>query len=113
MFVLQSEPRWTWPVVVKHPGPDGAVAEHRFSAVWRLVPPEDRERLGLTEAGTDQLLRQSIVQVNDVVDENRQPIAHSKDLLDALIRNPWVRRGLIEAYANALAGMPPAAAVGN
>ena len=113
MFILQTEPRWTWPVVVRVPTEAGGVTESRFSAVWRLLPKEEREQLGQTEAGTDDLLRQSIVELRDIQDEAGAPVPHSPALVDALIAIPWVRRGLIAAYAEALAGVPSEAARGN
>jgi hypothetical protein len=113
MFILQTEPRWTWPVVVRAPAEAGAFTEHRFSGVWRLLPAEDRDELGKTESGTDDLLRRSIVELRDIQDEAGQPVQHSTALVDALIAIPWVRRGLIAAYAEALAGVPSEAARGN
>lgn len=113
MFILQTEPRWTWPVVVRVPADGGQAGESRFTAVWRLLPAPERDRLGQTEAGTDDLLRQSIVDLRDIQDEAGQPVPHSAALVDALIAIPWVRRGLIAAYAEALAGVPSEAARGN
>lgn len=122
MFILQTEPRWTWPVVVRVPNVTtqacgahdaGAVTESRFSAVWRLLPAAEREELGATEPGTDELLRRSIVELREIQDEAGQPVPHSEQLVDALIAIPWVRRGLIAAYAEALAGVPSEAARGN
>ncbi len=113
MFVLQSEPRWTWPVVVKAPDAEGNLVEQRFSAVWRLLPKDERERLGATLEGTDELLRRSIVEVSDVLDQDKQPMPHSAALVDALIAIPWVRAGLVLAYAQSLEGVPPEAARGN
>lgn len=113
MFILQTEPRWTWPVVVRQPDDAGSLTERRFTAVWRLLPADQRTRLGQTEAGTDDLLRQSIVDLHGIQDEAGAPVPHSTALVDALIAIPWVRRGLIAAYAEALAGVPSEAARGN
>ena len=113
MFRLQPEPRWTWPVIVHQPEGDGSFVERRFKAVWRLVPKADREQLSLTEEGSDELMRRSIVELQDLADEAGNPIPHSAELVDQLLGIPWIRRGLIQSYAGALTGVPSAAAVGN
>ncbi len=113
MYVLQKEPRWTWPVVVRAPGEGGGVTEHRFSATWRLLPAEERQRLGETDAGTDELLARSLVGVKGVQDEAGADIAALEGWRGLLIGIPWVRAALLAAYVEALSGVPSRAAAGN
>jgi hypothetical protein len=114
MFTLQSEPRWIWPVEVMTPAEDGTFTTGRFRAAFRLLPPARRAELGASVEGTDELLREAVVELLDLVDDAGDPLAHSAPLLDACIGNPWVRMGLVRSYVQALEGMPLSrAAAGN
>ncbi|MBX9702388.1 MAG: hypothetical protein K2X74_23320 [Acetobacteraceae bacterium] len=114
MFILQQHPTWSWPVVVPVPQPDGGYAEQRFQAQFRLIETPRREELAKTQEGTDQLLRESILSTEGLVDEAGAPIPHSPELVEALLRNPWIRLGLVRSYVQAIEGVPIApAAVGN
>lgn len=112
MFVLQRDPQWDWPVTVQAPG-EGVAVPMRFSARWRLVPLAEAAALARTEEGIDTLLRRAIVELRDIVDEAGQPVPHGPALLEALLAIPWVRAGLVRAYADAVSGTPSAAAAGN
>jgi hypothetical protein len=114
MFIMQKEPTWTWPVKVLTPREDGSFNEARFNACFRLLPKEEREALGSTAEGTDALLRKSVVQLLDLVDEAKAPLPHSPELLDACIGNPWIRMALVRSYVQATSGIPISeAAAGN
>jgi hypothetical protein len=113
MFVLQTEPRWTWPAVARVPDEAGGYAEHRFRVTFRLVEEAERERLAKTEEGSRELLRRSVVALHDVQDEAGQPVPHSPALVEALLGIPWTRQALIVALAQSLSGLPSAAAAGN
>lgn len=102
MFVLQKEPRWTWPVTVREPDDKGGFTSRSFSAVWRLLPKQTMAELGKDEPGTDELLRRMIVEIREIQDDQGNAVPHSPELVDALIAIPWVRRGFIEAYAEAI-----------
>lgn len=112
MFVLQSEPVFAWPVTVHSPGDDGTWQEGRFQARFRLLDRAAIEAATTAEA-TDALMRDAVVELVGLVDERNVPIPHSADVLDACLRNPWIRGGLVRAYMTALAGKPSAAALGN
>jgi hypothetical protein len=116
MFKKQEEARWTWPVKVQVPVEGGAFQEQSFRAYFRLIPPVRRAELDAMPDGADQLLREAVLQVLDVTDEAGAPLAHSAELLDALIGIPWVRLGLLRSYMAAMMGealsqgLPPAEA---
>jgi hypothetical protein len=109
MFTLSPEPRWGCPVDVVMP----SAAPARFHVSFRLLDAETRATLGETITGTDELLRRSLADATDVVDPEGQPIQFGPDLVEALIANPFTRRGLVRAYVEALAGIPSKAAAGN
>lgn len=109
MFTLAAEPRFSCPVTVAQPG----MAAQRFTATFRLLPLDQRTELGATEAGTDELMRLSLVDVTEVQDEAGAPIPFGPELVEALIANPWTRRGLVRAWVEALAGIPSEPAKGN
>ena len=113
MFKLIDQPEFTWPVTVTAPAAEGGQLTSSFSVLWRLLPAGERRELGATEVGTDELLRRSIVSVDGVVNAQDYPVPSSPELVQALIDNPWARRGLIDAYAAALMGVPSKAAEGN
>lgn len=104
MFKLLEEARWTWPVKVQVPVDGGAFEERQFRAHFRLIPPARRAELDAMPDGPDQLLREAVVQLLDIVDEAGAPLAHSPELLDALIGIPWVRLGLLKSYMASLTG---------
>jgi len=114
MFIMQKVPTWTWPVKVLTPREDGTFVEQAFSARFCLLPQADREALGTTAAGTDELLRQTVVELLGLVDEAKAPLPHSPALLDACIGNPWIRMALLRSYVQATSGIPISeAAAGN
>ena len=114
MFILQENPTWLWPVTARVPNDQGTVTSHSFRARFRLVPMERFAQLGVTSQGTDEALREAVVELLDIVDPARQPIPHSAALMDAVMANPWLRAGLLDAYIGAIAGVAPApAAAGN
>lgn len=104
MFKKQEEARWTWPVKVQVPVDGGAFQEQHFRAHFRLIPPARRAELDAMPDGTDQLLREAVLQVLDVTDEAGAALAHSPELLEALIGIPWVRLGLLRSYMSSLMG---------
>lgn len=104
MFTLQKEPRWTWPVKVKVPDDKGGLTEQQFRATFRLI--EAWEERGRTYDGTTTLLTEAVVELHDLVDEAGKALPHSPELLVALLRNPWIRSGLINSYVAAMNGMP-------
>jgi len=112
MFKFLANPTFSWPVLVRTPQA-GNVVESRFTATFVLLPQAERDRLGVTGEGTDELLRRSLIGLDGVVNDDGIPLPWSDDLTRLLVANPWVRRGLVEAYSEALAGVPSAAAAGN
>jgi len=112
MFVLQQEPRWTWPVKIAMPA-EGGFAEHRCRAVFRLVAEPRRKQLAATDDGLRTIMAEAVVELLDIVDEAGAPVPHSPALLAAVLDNPWIRGGLVTAYGEALSGIPSAAAEGN
>jgi hypothetical protein len=109
MFTLVAEPRWTSTVTVRQPG----AAPATFTATFRLVAKDQRDKLGGTLEGTEELMRLSVVTTEDVVNEAGEVMPFTPELLGLLIANPWVLRGLVNAWADGLAGFPGAAATGN
>lgn len=110
MFKLLEEPRWTWPVTVRVPV-EGGLEDRTFRAHFRLVPAPRRAELDAMADGTDQLLREAVLQVMDVTDEAGATLPHSPELLEALIGIPWVRMGLLRSYMEAMMGQAPAGIV--
>ena len=106
MFVLQKEPRWTWPVRFSVPIDGGTYEEREFKATFRLVGDERRRELAPDGYPTLALLREAVVSLHDIVDEAGVALAHTPELLDALLSIPFIQLGIVRSYSDALAGFP-------
>jgi hypothetical protein len=56
-----------------------------------------------TGEGSTAFLREAIVGMADIADENGQPIVYSEDLRDQLIAVPYVRGAIARTYFTAIA----------
>ena len=112
MFEIDLDPVFTWPVAVDVPTAGGFVRK-QFRARFRTAKAEARERLGNSADGTRELMHLVVVELLDLADARGEPLPHSKELLDACLDLPWMVRGLLRAWAEALAGVPSEAAAGN
>jgi hypothetical protein len=116
-FELQVSPSWIWPVIVKQPV-EGSFREERFRARFQLAPEELRLAFGYaTDIERAELVRQlldvALDEIFDVVDAEKRPIGLTPEIKAAMIRNPWICAGLLNAYAESTAGAPSPAARGN
>ncbi len=96
MFKITTEPKFTHTVTVCVPT-DGGHVEQSFKATFRVL---DAEQLSTdsTVEGQIEDLRRVLVSMNDLVGEDNQPVSYSDALREQLIRLPYVRIALINAY---------------
>jgi len=114
MFRLAQDMTWLWPVAIQVPT-DGGFVEQRFRVKFRLAAEALRFAIG--EARTDvelqertaALMRAAMIEIYDVVDDNDAPLALTDATREALLANPLILRGLVDAYGQSLTGQPAAA----
>lgn len=96
MFKITNEPQFTHSVIACVPV-DGGFDEQSFKATFRVL---DADKLGTDGSVQGQIedLRRLIVKLDDLVDEQGQPVPYSDALRDQLIGLPYVRIALVEAY---------------
>lgn len=96
MFKVTTEPKFTHPVTVCVPT-DGGHVEQTFKATFRVL---DAEQLSpdSTVEGQIEDLRRVLVTMHDLIGEDDQPVSYSDALREQLIRLPYVRIALINAY---------------
>lgn len=118
MFKLMNEMNWVWPVALRVPA-EGGFLDQRFRAKFRLAPEHLRHEIGMARSDaelqqrTATLMREALVEIYDVMDENEAPLALTDATREALLANPLILRGLTQAYVEALSGQPPAAEAKN
>ena len=96
-FKLQKHPTFRTTATINVPTDAGTVPQS-LSVRFRVLP-EDATNLESLE-----FLRQAVLGLDDVVDDNDTPLAFSAELLEDVIAPPYVRICLIKAYWQALAG---------
>jgi hypothetical protein len=96
MFKVTTEPKFTHPVTVCVPT-DGGHVEQTFKATFRVL---DADQLSPDSSVEGQIedLRRVLVTMHDLVGEDDQAVSYSDALRDQLIRLPYVRIALINAY---------------
>ena len=97
MFKLQKSPTFTTKVTLVVPTDDGQV-EQTITARFRLVADE------LTQADPVTFLREAVLSLSDIADEEGNQLAYDSDLLDKMLSLPFARVGLVKAYWQAMTG---------
>ena len=97
MFKLQKAPTFTTTATLNVPTDEGQV-EQTIGVRFKVMPKE------AGELETDEFLRRAILRVDDVVDEDNEPLPFGPELLEQLLATPFAVIGLIKAYWQALSG---------
>lgn len=100
MFKVSSEPKFTHDVTAVVPV-DGGHENMTFKVTFRVVPIE---QLGSADSNETQAesLKKIVVHMDDMVDENDQPLPYSDALRDKLIEMPFFRYAVMQAYLAAV-----------
>ena len=96
-FKLQKHPTFRTTATINVPTDGGTIAQ-TLSVRFKVLPEE------ATALEPVEFLRQAVLSLDDVVDDQDAPLAFSAELLEEVIAPPYVRIGLIRAYWQALAG---------
>lgn len=97
MFKLQKAATFTTTATLLVPTDEGQV-EQTIGVRFKVMP------VAAADLETDEFLRHAILRVDDVVDDDNEPVAFSPDLLERLVTTPFVRVGLMRAYWQAVSG---------
>lgn len=108
MFKIVKNPTFTTTATIHVPTDDGIVPQ-TLRVRFRVLPDDEQP---LSEDKGLSFLRDAIVHLDDIVDEDGTPLSYSDDLRDQLLGRAYVRFGLLGAYFSAQLGRG-AAASGN
>lgn len=96
MFKITTEPKFTHTVIACVPS-DGGHDEQSFKATFRVLDTDKLVDDGTVE-GQIEDLRRVVVSLDDLADDQGNPVSYSDALRDQLVRLPYVRIALLNAY---------------
>lgn len=97
MFKLQKSPTFTTTATLDVPT-DLGIEKQTITVRFRLMSDE------ATNLTPPEFLREAILHLSDIADDDGAQLAFSDDVLDKIISLPFARVGLIRAYWQAMAG---------
>jgi hypothetical protein len=101
MFTIAKERTFTRTVKVFVPTDDGH-REESVKATFRVIPTNQASTYDDDEAGSREFVRAVVVKLDDLVDEQKQPVTYNDEVREALLSVPYVRQALAQAYADAV-----------
>lgn len=104
MFKIEKNPHFTHEVTVMTPVDNGH-REDTFKARFKVQSVAFVEGFNLIGAGPGvrDFLEQTITHLEDIVDEDREPIPFSPDLLASVLDNYACRLALVNTYVAGVA----------
>ncbi|MER8946094.1 hypothetical protein [Mesorhizobium sp. M0959] len=122
-FVMTKEYRYWWPVKIERPDPvnpgkwQTQSYTHEFVGVSEDEAKELEKEIAALATAEEKSARQHdlIMKASrnwrDVIDDHKNPVEFTEELLRQALQDTWYRVGLYNAYASSLAS--PAARKGN
>jgi hypothetical protein len=124
MFILKDEVSVWWPVKVKQPDEKkaGRFVEFEFELEMRIMDRDEieergRKRVEILEAEAapadvlrrvnefdDETFVDVITDWRGVLDEDKEPIAFSRDILIKALKRPLIRKAIEKAYSDLCSG---------
>ena len=103
MFKVAKNQTFARKVSVKTPV-DGGFLPETLTCIYRLLTTDQMREVDLSTAdGTRRFLVAVIDRIDDLADDNEQPLPYSDAVRDYLISLLHVRRALVDAYLDAVA----------
>lgn len=98
-----------WPVIINVPQDGGTIKAQEINADFLLLPQEQiDEQLTLAREGDGnadiEILRRVVKGIGGVADSDGKAIAYTPELLEKLLKKPYVRSALVNTYFEAAAG---------
>ena len=103
MFKIASQPEFSRRVTIRVPC-DGGFEEQSLNVRFRVLPPDEQEKLKGTDDLVGGFLKRAVLEMWDIVDEDGQELPYNDHLRDQLLALPYVRFALARAYGEAVAG---------
>jgi len=101
MFKLDQNPTFWNKVEWQLPGEP----PEDFKAKFKVVPLDQLEGDEFTTGeGNAKLLKDIILDVDDIVNASGKPAKFSDDLIDQLLNVPYLRNALLRSYINGVSG---------
>lgn len=101
MFNVLANPTFTRPVEVSIPDGDGHKKESLI-ATFSALSDSQTEEFNLSDPdGVKAFLRAAIVSLDDLGDDQGNPVPFSPEILENLIGRPYVRISLLRVYTRA------------
>lgn len=112
MFVFSETFEYDWPVIVHQPVDGGSFEKVEFTARFRVVPGDEAERLlGITtvlsqpsNAQVIEFLERAWIGWGANVTKDGQPFEFSDERRAAMLRIPFIRVGVMNAYIASVNG---------
>lgn len=102
MFKVVSERVFTHEVTVLSPA-DGGYEKSTIKATYLFLPADEVAKYNMSVAAdTTAFLKRTVRHLDDLVDENKNPLPYSDALRDTLINMVDVRQALCRGYFEAV-----------
>lgn len=103
MFNLNTRPEFTRAVNVHTPAGE-ATRLDTFQATFRVLDDTVlAEHNTTTLDGQKELLRAATVSLGDIIDDNKQPVEYSPELLEAVMSNAFARNAMLATFSKVYA----------
>lgn len=98
MFTLAADPQFTHRVSVAVPV-DGGYETQTMQVRYRVMPVEEAASYDLTtEPGTAEFLGRIVVSVEELIDDDGEPVLWCDRVRDALFGLPHARLAIVQGY---------------
>ncbi|MBM2294708.1 hypothetical protein JQX09_22420 [Sulfitobacter pseudonitzschiae] len=102
MFTIDKTPTFTHTVPVNVPV-NGGHEKQSMKVTYRLL---DDDTMGgydtRTLSGQKDLLRQAVIEIGDLVDEEKEPLPFNDAMKEHIIGLPWARNALLKGYTDGI-----------
>lgn len=106
MFQIVQNRTFTHDVTATMPV-DGGYRDETMKVTFNYLPTDEAADYDLkTPIGTTDFLKAIIVRMDDLIDENKQPVFYTTAIRDQLLKANNVRQAIIAAYFEAVTKAP-------
>ncbi len=100
MFKVVTRPKFRHSVPIMVPI-DGGHAEQTMAVTYQVARDQDETQLNTSE-GMIEFLKDVVISVSDIVNEEDEPVPYNDALRDQLLSLPYVRVGWLRGYLAAV-----------
>jgi hypothetical protein len=103
MFKLVNKRTVKWPVTIQVPQDGGGSRPSKITCEYELLPQAELDDL-LAASGDAAFLRQVVLGIDGLADEDGQTLAYSDEIAGQLFQIVYARNAIMSGYFEALAG---------